>query len=569
MSTLTKFQETTIRKTQTLKKAKKRVCKLLAAGLACTLSASMLLTGCGKNDKTTEVVMTDDDEIIRDTLLESFEAMASVNSMRISISNTYTLKMRVTQDGIQMDVDVDSNYTSTVLLKRGIGFGMSVENDYTTNVSTVSTDNNYSESDTAKSAYVTFYDEPNDTYYYTLGEDDDTTWYRSTWDGDQMAKDFYDAVKDAPANYTMETLDTTYKITFDYGSLSETDSMQAFFDKYEEDMNAIDEYMDILACAKNGMATFIINKDTMLLDQITVSNVVISSDAAKDMIGDDADEMVIGDMSMSADITVNFTSYDDVTDDDMAYYKNRIQTSIDADEVLDAEAEESIDLNVDEDEDGTKFFYESDSLSDTHNVSDYEYEDIKNEDLNNIRFIADKDYESLYIKPNRVINYGWEYQTPEDDSSPVTFTNSQYPGAMLVLLKESDETTYSDMIDNGAIGLEINVLNCAYENIDLPDMEFTDYNIKFGMLEADVLEKMGKPDVVYIGMYYTQYQYSTYSLSTYGEIDTVSVVFTFYHVDDINGLYDVDIERYSGSAVSNVGNKDVSSEIDTTEESED
>lgn len=552
--------------------AMKKTSKLLALGLVGILSMSTLLTGCGK-EKKPEITMTDDDKVIRDTLLSSFDSMAESGNMKVNMANTYNLTMRTTMDGIQMDVNVNSDYTSNVVLLKGSGFGMSVENDYNIDVKTVSTSEDYGEKETNKSAFVTFYDEPNDTYYYTLGEEDDVTWYRSVWDGDQMARDFYDAIKNANINYTMETTDKEYKITFDYEILSETPEMESFFAKYKEVMNAIDEYMDILGNAKNGMATFIIQRDTNLLSDFTVSNIVLSNDDTKNMMGDDdMDGMVVGDMKMSAEIHVKFNSYGDVTSDDIDYYKNRITDSVDADEAI---AEQEASKNDGSKSDGeTIFYYEDENLTDKHNVSDYKLEDITNADLNNVRFLSDKDYEGLYIKPNRVTNYGWEYVAPEDDveNPPVVFTNVNYPDAMFTLLKRTDDETYSDMIDNGALGFEINVLNSAIAGTDMPDMEFTNYNIKFGMSEEDVLGKLGKPDVVYIGKYYNQYQYATYSISPIGEIDTVSVVFTFYHLDGIDGMYDVDMERYLGKVQPNVGNKDVENITDTeneTTESED
>lgn len=537
-------------------------------GLAGVLSMSVLLTGCGSKKKDNEVVMTEDDKSARDVLLQSFDAMAESGNVRLSMKNDYELKMRTTSSGIQMDVVVDSNYTNNLLLLKGQGFGMNVENDYTIDVKSVSTSTNYNDSSTSKNAFVAFYDETNDTYYYTLGNENNVTWYRTAWDGDQMGRDFYAAIKTADVNYTMESTTSEYKITFDYASLSESSEMQSFFAKYSEAMGTIDEYFDILGTAQNGMATFVINKSTNLLSDFTVTGISLSNAESHNMVGDsDSDDMIIGDMSIAANINVSFGSYGKVTEDDITSYRDRVSNSVDASEA-DSDSSSNTKTQVDGD---TVFYYEDESLTDTHNVAKYDLVDITNDDLNNVRFAPNTDYETLYIKPNRVTNYGWEYQTPSNDEEnpAVTFLHSKYPNAMFTLIKRSDSETYSDMIDKGAIGYEINVLNSAIAKTAIPDMSFTDFNIKFGMSEDDVLDKLGKPDVVYIGQYYTQYQYSTYSLAESGAIDTVSVVFTFYHVDDVNGMYDVDMERYSGSAKQNVGNKDVDATGNVTDKSED
>ncbi len=529
---------------------------------------SVLLTGCSSKKKDNEVVMTEDDKSARDVLLQSFDAMAESGNMRLSMKNDYELKMRTTSSGIQMDVVVDSNYTNNLLLLKGQGFGMNVENDYNINVKSVSTSTNYDDSSTSKNAFVAFYDETNDTYYYTLGNENNVTWYRTAWDGDQMGRDFYTAIKTADVNYTMESTTSEYKITFDYASLSESSEMQSFFAKYGEAMGTIDEYFDILGTAQNGMATFVINKSTNLLSDFTITGISLSNAESHNMVGDsDSDDMIIGDMSIAANIHVTFGSYDKVTEDDITSYRDRVSNSVDA-----SEADNSSDSNTKTHVDGdTVFYYEDESLTDIHNVAKYDLVDITNDDLNNVRFAPNTDYETLYIKPNRVTNYGWEYQTPSNDEEnpAVMFLHNKYPNAMFTLIKRSDSETYSDMIDKGAIGYEINVLNSAIAKTAIPDMSFTDFNIKFGMSEDDVLDKLGKPDVVYIGQYYTQYQYSTYSLAESGAIDTVSVVFTFYHVDDVNGMYDVDMERYSGSAKQNVGNKDVDATGNVIDKSED
>lgn len=541
--------------------------KGLVLGLVVTMGLSTVLTGCGKKEEP-EVVMTDDDIICRDKLIEAFDNLAAEeNGVRLNMKNDYSLKMRTTMDGIQMDVIVDSNYTSTVAQKKGTGFGLSVENDYTINVESVSTSDNYNTTDTTKTSYVNVYDEPNRAYYYTLG-DNDVTWYRTGWDGNQMATDFYNVIKNASVNYTMEETDKEYKISFDYSSLSSSSEMQQFHEDWREAMNAIDEYLDILGIAKSGIATFTITKDDMLIKNLSVTGISVGDTDAKEMIGNDSEEMVVGSMSITANVHIDFMDYGKVTDSDMDYYFSRITSN-----VIDTDTEENAEANPEQetaspnDEAMCEIIYEDASLKDINDIHSYPYEDLVNDDLNKVRFVEGKDYEVLYMKPSVLTNYGWQYITPQTEEeyrAPAMFEHAKYPSSMIVLLKEDAEQTYDDIISNGAIGMQINVLPAIQYGDEYPsDMEFTAFNIKFGDTEKTVLDKLGQPDVAYIGKFYTQYQYSTYSVSAIGELDTVSVVFTFYHIDGVDGLYDVDVERYVGKMQPNVGNKEVTEQ--TTE----